>query len=296
MPILKRKLLNNCIIMGNEVLQRTDLSLAAKGLLGYMLSLPEDWDFTIAGIAKQTGESQYKIGKLLNELQIKGYHIKKQLHENGKIKDWIYYIFAESQESIVNGTFLQELENQDVEKQEIENSMLNKSTYNKLYVENNLNKINKKTKETYIVENNTKNNKLKECTEYIIQYLNDVAGTKYKSTTKGTANLIKARFKEGFRLDDFYDVIDKKWKEWKGTEWEKYIRPETLFGNKFENYLNGKQYFSGNAKTNYSSKPIFDNTVDHTIPKGIAEMSPKELEYFKEHELAKDENGNYEKF
>ena len=43
---------------------------------------------------------------------------------------------------------------------------------------------------------------------------------------------------EGFNLDDFKRVIDIKVDDWRGTEFEKYLRPETLFGTKFENYLN----------------------------------------------------------
>ena len=49
-----------------------------------------------------------------------------------------------------------------------------------------------------------------------------------------------ARLNEGYSLDDFKQVIEKKVNEWKGTEMEKYLRPETLFGTKFENYLNQK--------------------------------------------------------
>ena len=39
-------------------------------------------------------------------------------------------------------------------------------------------------------------------------------------------------------MDDFIAVIDKKTAEWMGTKWEKFLRPETLFGPKFESYLN----------------------------------------------------------
>lgn len=46
---------------------------------------------------------------------------------------------------------------------------------------------------------------------------------------------------EGFSVEDFKTVIDKKYNDWKGTEWEKYLRPETLFGAKFESYLNQKE-------------------------------------------------------
>lgn len=72
----------------------------------------------------------------------------------------------------------------------------------------------------------------------IIDYLNEKAGTHYKSTTQRTKDLIKARLNEKFTVDDFKTVIDKKISDWKGTEWEKFLRPETLFSNKFEGYLN----------------------------------------------------------
>ena len=52
--------------------------------------------------------------------------------------------------------------------------------------------------------------------------------------------MIHARCEEGFTVDDFKKVIDKKCAEWMGTDWEKYLRPETLFGTKFEGYLNQK--------------------------------------------------------
>jgi len=74
----------------------------------------------------------------------------------------------------------------------------------------------------------------------IIDYLNQKAGTNFKSTTKKTQELIRARINEKFTLDDFKTVIDKKVAEWKDTEMAKYLRPETLFGTKFEGYLNQK--------------------------------------------------------
>lgn len=75
----------------------------------------------------------------------------------------------------------------------------------------------------------------------IINYLNNKLNTKYKSNTKSTKEKINARLNEGYVLDDFIAVIDKKTNEWLGTEMEKYLRPETLFGNKFESYLNQKE-------------------------------------------------------
>jgi uncharacterized phage protein (TIGR02220 family) len=89
--------------------------------------------------------------------------------------------------------------------------------------------------------NNIKNNKNNNKNIYssIIARLNEKAGTNYRASTKSTQSHINARLAEGFTVDDFYTVIDKKCGEWKGDEkMEKYLRPETLFGSKFENYLN----------------------------------------------------------
>lgn len=71
-----------------------------------------------------------------------------------------------------------------------------------------------------------------------VDYLNETAGKRYKATTPKTRSLIKARLQEGFTLADFRTVIDKKYREWGGSEMDKYLRPETLFGTKFEGYLN----------------------------------------------------------
>lgn len=78
-----------------------------------------------------------------------------------------------------------------------------------------------------------------EC-KLIIDYLNSRAETNYKLSTKKTQQIISARLKEGFTVDDFYKVIDNKVSEWINTDMAKYIRPETLFGTKFEGYLNQK--------------------------------------------------------
>ena len=61
----------------------------------------------------------------------------------------------------------------------------------------------------------------------------------YKANTPKTVRLIRARLKEGFTVEDFKVVIEKKCDDWLGNEkMERYLRPETLFGTKFEGYLN----------------------------------------------------------
>lgn len=76
----------------------------------------------------------------------------------------------------------------------------------------------------------------------VVEYLNEKAETKYRHTGSKTQTLIKARYSEGFSLDDFKKVIDIKVNEWLNDKsMNKYLRPETLFGTKFESYLNQKQ-------------------------------------------------------
>jgi uncharacterized phage protein (TIGR02220 family) len=72
----------------------------------------------------------------------------------------------------------------------------------------------------------------------IIECLNIAAGTSYRPSTKATQRHIGARLNEGFTLENFKTVIAKKAAEWKGTDMAQYLRPETLFGTKFESYLN----------------------------------------------------------
>lgn len=85
------------------------------------------------------------------------------------------------------------------------------------------------------------NESFNESFKAIIDYLNLRAGTNYKASSKKTQSCIHARLKEGFTIEDFQTVIDKKCTDWIGTEWEKFLRPETLFGTKFEGYLNARQ-------------------------------------------------------
>lgn len=72
----------------------------------------------------------------------------------------------------------------------------------------------------------------------VVDYLNEKAGTHYRAGVAKTQSLIKARANEGFTEADFRTVIDKKCADWIGTEYEQYLRPQTLFGTKFESYLN----------------------------------------------------------
>ncbi len=91
------------------------------------------------------------------------------------------------------------------------------------------------------IETDTKTDTNKKLVEDVITFLNLILKTKYKPDTIGTVKLVLARIGEGFTLDDFKKVIETKNEEWGGDpKMEKFLRPETLFGTKFESYLNQK--------------------------------------------------------
>ena len=93
------------------------------------------------------------------------------------------------------------------------------------------------TIKTDIRKTDIDNNKLSICKE-VISYLNLKAKKNFKVDTASHQKFIKARLKEGYVLEDFKKVVDVMVAKWKGTEYEQYLQPQTLFGNKMDNYLN----------------------------------------------------------
>jgi uncharacterized phage protein (TIGR02220 family) len=88
----------------------------------------------------------------------------------------------------------------------------------------------------------------------IINYLNSKANTNFRSTSKDNQKYIRARWNDGFRLENFFNVIDIKVSEWKNdTKMAPYLRPSTLFGTKFESYL---QQFNAQQKTHKKEEAI----------------------------------------
>lgn len=86
-----------------------------------------------------------------------------------------------------------------------------------------------------------KEEKYKDEIKDIIDYLNSKLGSNYRYKTESTNKLIRARLNEGFTVDDFKQVIDIKYAGWiNDPKMAGYLRPYTLFGNKFEQYLNEK--------------------------------------------------------
>lgn len=231
---------SNYTVMSNYHLQDQRLSFKSKGLLSVMLSLPKDWDYSINGIVKISKEEKAAVMSTLNELKEFGYvKVTKKLPnetKSGRI-EYEYDIYEtpiqcqEEHESDVQDTYIQNTEKQDIEKQDTENQ----------YTEF-------QDTEVQVTENptqlNTKESITKELiTKYIkdiVEYLNNVTNGHFKHTTKTTRKYITARLKEGYTVNDFKLVIDKKNSDWKNDlKMRDYLTPSTLFNpTNFEKYLN----------------------------------------------------------
>lgn len=213
MSIIRVEKTKNYTVMSIYHFKEKNMSLKAKGLLSLMLSLPEQWDYSIAGLVSICKENETSIKSALEELKEFGYLrvLKKMPNQtkSGRI-EYEYIVYEQKQEALKQG-----LENLGVEILDVEKPMqLNTNQSNKEKLNINYNNI--------------------------IVYLNEKAKTNYRTTTPKTQSLIRARVNEGFTEEDFRKVIDNKTAEWLGSDMEKYLRPETLFGTKFESYLNSK--------------------------------------------------------
>lgn len=92
----------------------------------------------------------------------------------------------------------------------------------------------------------------------IIDYFNERLGTHYTYRNRNINGLIKARMSEGFSVEDFKTVVDNKIASWKGTKWEQFLRPKTLFApSHFEDYLNERPK-KGPARNDYS---VYDDAI-----------------------------------
>ncbi|MEC5268246.1 conserved phage C-terminal domain-containing protein [Heyndrickxia coagulans] len=192
-----------------------DLNQGAKLLYGEITALSNEKGYCWAGnsyFAELYGKNKSTIARWIQQLEDKGYITREIIYKKGSHE-------IESRHIKIRN------ENAPTLKNETTTSLKNETTsICKNEIDNN----------TFI--NNTNNN-----IPYveIVTYLNRMAHTNYRSTTKATQRAIKARWNEGFRLEDFKKVIDIKTKEWlSDPKMCKYLRPETLFGTKFESYLN----------------------------------------------------------
>ena len=121
-------------VMSNHHLRNKELSLKAKGLLSQMLSLPEDWDYTLAGLSYINREKIDAIREAVRELEKAGYIVRsRERDEKGRLRGTEYIIYEQPQQPISDYPTLENptLDNPMLEKPTLENpTQLNKDILN----------------------------------------------------------------------------------------------------------------------------------------------------------------------
>ena len=150
MAIFRAHKNQNYTVLSNYHLKEKNMSLKAKGLLSVMLSLPDDWDYSLAGLVAICKENETAVKSALKELKDFGYiRIDKLLPnetESGRI-EYVYNVFEQPQNIIKQEHKKQGLENQPLENQPIENQVqlnTNKQNTNKQNTKKIKNKKNSK--------------------------------------------------------------------------------------------------------------------------------------------------------
>ena len=283
MAIIKVNKTKNYTTISNFHLREKDMSLKAKGLLSLMLSLPEDWDYSVGGLAKLSKDGKDSVTNTLIELERFGYVKRTQcLNDKKQFDGYDYDIYEEPQFEEENPLTGNPLTENPLTGNPLTGNPL---TGNPPQLNTNINKL--------LINNKEEKYKKEEKTEIpyveIIDYLNWKTKSHYKYNTNKTRDCIKARWNEGFMLEDFKKVIDNKSKEWLGDpKYENYLRPETLFGNKFEGYLNSKstKRYLGNKQVKDTPNWYEDyqrevsNLIENNKAKNGEEKDLKELEDF----------------
>ena len=300
MSIFRVEKNKNYTTMSNFHLREKEMSLKAIGLLSKILSLPDNWDYSIAGLVSICKENETAIKSALNELKQFGYLeiIKRMPDETstGRI-EYEYIIYEEPKK--------QDIEKQDIENLYIENQrQLNTNRLNT----NNIDILDNKLSNIENFEKNDFTNLEKEMKEkekqkkkkkkikdaiLINQILENF--TTNEDVLAELKKYLAIRKKKGLSPEQWKIILDDLRKECgtnKAYAIEK-IQKAIAGGWMQIVYINN---FTGTAKSRYSSKPHFDNTINHELPKAVASMTADEKKNFIDNELARDENGNLIKF
>lgn len=268
MELLKDSRKKDWFWVENDLIDREDLTIYEKMI--YMTLVRHSNENSICfpsyrTIAQKSGCSERQAKKVAKDLEKKKL-IKKENRTKGNSKEKESNIYIVLSTKVGSERDAQQVVNVmhnggECDAQQVVNVMhSNKTNINKTNLTNNIYSP---------LEQKEEKTKDKEIYKRIVDYLNKTADKSFKSTTKKTISLIDARLKEGFTEEEFYKVIDNKVLNWLDDDkMNAYLRPETLFGNKFESYLNetpkkslkGNESFKGNQKVNNNRFANFEQT------------------------------------
>ena len=229
----------------NQLVRDDDLTWKARGIFNYLWSQANEWQFYVKEIASHSKDGEKALQSGLQELEEHGYLKRVNRHsKNGSFDglDWILddtgRLNRQAQNS-VNGKMSTNPPKNRQNTPDVKRAQRETRPAQNLPLSNN-NSKNYQYKEISNKRNNgSADAEPKSIHKDVIDYLNGKIGARYKASSAINKRLIDARVKEGYKLDDFKRVIDNKVAAWaQDQKMSKYLRPQTLFGTKFESYLN----------------------------------------------------------
>lgn len=218
------------------------LTMAGKCNAGGMIHITDNVLYTAEDLADELDFSVDTVHLALSSLEKLGMIIL----ENGiAIKNWKFYQAVDGMDKIREQNRIRKQNQREREKLLIEDNQMSRDNHVTVT-------------QSSISISSSKSNSFSEEIKEIIDYLNLKVNKRYTYNNKSYNSKINARLKEGFTVDDFKTVIDKKCDQWLGGEYEQYLTPDTLFApSKFEKYLNqtaGKKKTSADDTQGYIDK------------------------------------------
>jgi len=294
---LDRRFKDGYGIIFRSVMRDTNLTIGAKAVYAYLCTFAGNKKTAFPSrklMCHELGINKDTLTKYMRNLLDAGYIKKEQKKVSGKFAHNVYTIYDFPESPSTENTMSENYRVRKFPTPKISTTNNNSNSNNNIDLNN-----------IYIVENQENEKQEQIPYQEIIEYLNEKTGKQYRYTTPKTRELIKARWKEGFTLEDFKKVIDNKTLLWKGTEMETYLRPVTLFSTKFESYLNEdpdiilKMKKKEKQKEEYNIQEFFNNLeIDYIIELTGNEYNAKKRfnEYAEKYGVDKDQRTLFKEF
>lgn len=288
MPRIVKQDRGNYTNISNELVRDDRLHWKSRGIFLYLWSQADNWQFYVSEIATHAVDGERALQSGIKELEQYGYlkRVNRQKEGGGfDGMDWILNDCPRQQQNSVNdkmyenqpknvqnasGAKCVQREMRQTQNSPLRNNNIKNYQDKELSTERiNINSSGSKQPEPRISQSNQKPKKKDKYTQLykdVLSYLNHKTGKNYRPSTKSYQRDIRARANEGYKLDDFKKVIDNKCFSWQGKpEWEKYLRPSTLFGTKFDQYLNEndlRELFNKPKSMGYEELDEYSNSGD----------------------------------
>ncbi|MDW4036066.1 conserved phage C-terminal domain-containing protein [Staphylococcus saprophyticus] len=213
------KTAGNYFIASKYYVEDENISWKAKGIMSYLFSKPDDWQIYQTQLEKVSKDGKASVRSTINELIDNGYMTRQSRRKSNG--DFDGYDYTLHEHPVNDGVRKME----DAKMEDAKMVIAKSDTTNNNLTNNDL--TNNDSRVYFIPY------------KEIIDYLNSKTGKRFSHKSNANQKLIKARINEGYTKDDFFNVIDTKTNEWINVEdMKQYLQPTTLFGNKFDKYLN----------------------------------------------------------